>query len=229
MTPLEKVVQAVEGRNPEEMWVGERIARKCVHSQAPARGKLCLTGIGKETQQFACDLVKTVFQDETDEGMLTTIQLDFAKVPRGMPDTAEIRLKRFLKAEFRRMGHDVHQNYLALADWEKWDFYYHLEAWMMNRRPNSLVVLLQNYDALFDGIAEEDAKAMQVVFSGMRPFLKVLEMYEGRLRFFVMTGVRVRRCCGMAGEPEFASESVFDASKPVTFFTHGIKEALRFG
>lgn len=62
-------------------------------------------------------------------------------------------------------------------------------------------------------------KRVNDVFDGMWPFLKVLEMYEGKLRFFVMTGERPLKCFDMAGVPEFSVKSTFDATKLVTFLT----------
>lgn len=152
MTPLEKVARAAEGRNPEETWVCERIGRRCIYSSNPARGKLCLTGIRGQAQTLACDRVKSIFQEEIEKGNLKLIEVDLAELPKGIPCTTESRLTCFLKEMFQHMGHDLDRNWNGLSDWEKWDFCYHLEAWVKNQPMNSLAVLLKNYDALFEKV-----------------------------------------------------------------------------
>ena len=110
------------------------------------------------------------------------ITLDFAELP---PFTARkafgAHFETFLEARFSQVGFTndarLHLN-----------FFEALRLWLAAQPASSLVVLIDNYDALLAAVLS-DVDAFRAVSATLAKFFALLKSQEGRLRFLLLTGV----------------------------------------
>lgn len=102
-------------------------------------------------------------------------------------------LQSFLQAAFLPHG------FVYRREPDSLQFLDQLGMWIASLPPNSLVVLIDEYDAPLTAHLENREK-FEAVRDCLQPFYALLKEYEGRLRFFFMTGIT-----------KFSNTSVFSA------------------
>ena len=121
-------------------------------------------------------------------------RLDFSRLTtfRSYEEFKE-RFQSFLQSAFIPLG------FVYRRELDSLQFLDQLGLWIASLPPNSLVVLIDEYDAPLTAHLE-DREKFEAVRDCLQPFYALLKEYEGRLRFFFMTGIT-----------KFSNTSVFSA------------------
>lgn len=121
-------------------------------------------------------------------------RLDFSRLTtfRSYEEFKE-RFQSFLQSAFIPLG------FVYRRELDSLQFLEQLGLWIASLPPNSLVVLIDEYDAPLTAHLE-DREKFEAVRDCLQPFYALLKEYEGRLRFFFMTGIT-----------KFSNTSVFSA------------------
>ena len=102
-------------------------------------------------------------------------------------------LRSLLQAAFLPLGFQFQPTIDTL------NFIDQLKLWLASQPPNSLVILIDEYDAPLTAHLD-DSPVFECIRDCLEKFYAALKEYEGRLRFFFMTGIT-----------KFSSTSIFSA------------------